>query len=244
MANNKQFYLKEKKYVITKWLNDKKPLTEIARYLNVKYDTLKRFLIKEDIPFETNQNRKGIPHLEIRKTSMYYIENNISISASKLRKKLIEDGLKEYKCECCGLTEWNGKPIPLELHHINGNHYDNNFDNLEILCCNCHGQKHNYCEIVNKLNTSNNIPKTKKHKEVKIHGYCENCGKPLYNEHLKFCSQECFHKAYERLNYSKDFIIKILKENKSYIKSGRVLGISDKTFKKWCDKYGINKKNI
>ena len=34
MANNKQFYLKEKKYVITKWLNDKKPLTEIARYLN------------------------------------------------------------------------------------------------------------------------------------------------------------------------------------------------------------------
>ena len=43
----------------------------------------------------------------------------------ELRERLVEEGLKEYKCECCGLTEWMGKPISLQLHHINGNNRDN-----------------------------------------------------------------------------------------------------------------------
>ena len=36
-------------------------------------------------------------------------------------KRLIKEGYKEQKCECCGMTEWLGEPIPLELHHIDGN---------------------------------------------------------------------------------------------------------------------------
>jgi 5-methylcytosine-specific restriction endonuclease McrA len=36
-----------------------------------------------------------------------------------------------------------GKPIPIELHHKNGDHYDNSLDNLEILCPNCHAQEDN-----------------------------------------------------------------------------------------------------
>ena len=44
----------------------------------------------------------------------------------------------------CNNTEWMGKPIPLELHHINGNKFDNRIENLQILCPNCHSFTDNY----------------------------------------------------------------------------------------------------
>ncbi|MDE5888518.1 MAG: hypothetical protein K2H20_00695 [Bacilli bacterium] len=34
-----------------------------------------------------------------------------SIRTSTLMKKLLNENLKEYKCECCGITEWQGKQI-------------------------------------------------------------------------------------------------------------------------------------
>lgn len=56
---------------------------------------------------------------------------------SRFRDYLIEFGYKEHKCERCGLTEWLGGPIPIELHHKDPNG-GNVLDNLEILCPNCH----------------------------------------------------------------------------------------------------------
>ena len=53
-----------------------------------------------------------------------------STANSAKRKRLIEDGIKEAKCERCGNSEWMGMPIPLELHHIDFNHYNNSLDNL------------------------------------------------------------------------------------------------------------------
>jgi len=43
------------------------------------------------------------------------------------------------KCSHCGLTEWMGHPIPIEVDHIDGNAGNNSFDNLRLLCPNCHG---------------------------------------------------------------------------------------------------------
>ena len=65
-------------------------------------------------------------------------------SRTNLRRRLIADGLKPAHCERCGLAEWLGEPIPLELHHINGDGQDNRLENLEILCPNCHSQTENH----------------------------------------------------------------------------------------------------
>ena len=53
--------------------------------------------------------------------------------------------LRGWKCEKCGRTEWEGQKIPLCIHHIDGNHINNQIENLQVLCPNCHAQTDNYC---------------------------------------------------------------------------------------------------
>lgn len=67
-----------------------------------------------------------------------YLNNEIAITSHKLRLRLIKEGYFEEKCSCCGLSEWLGQPIPLELHHKDGDKTNNNLDNLELRCPNCH----------------------------------------------------------------------------------------------------------
>lgn len=75
----------------------------------------------------------------------YVLENKLVCKkAWKILDMLVETGYKEYKCECCGISDWNNKPIRLQLHHKNGNPTDNSLDNLEVLCPNCHTQTDNY----------------------------------------------------------------------------------------------------
>lgn len=42
------------------------------------------------------------------------------------------------KCNRCGNDKWQGEDIPLEIEHKDGNHFNNQRDNLELLCPNCH----------------------------------------------------------------------------------------------------------
>jgi hypothetical protein len=73
-----------------------------------------------------------------------YLSNSFKISSSSLKKRLIREGIKEAKCECCNLDWWIDKEISLELHHMNGNHFDNSLSNLQLLCPNCHANTENY----------------------------------------------------------------------------------------------------
>jgi 5-methylcytosine-specific restriction endonuclease McrA len=57
-----------------------------------------------------------------------------------LEGRPIKEGLLPERCRSCGLIEWRGKRLALELHHINGDGHDNRLDNLAPLCPNCHSQ--------------------------------------------------------------------------------------------------------
>ncbi len=130
----------ERKNEILQWVSEELTLGEISSRLRCKRDTLTSYLKKLDIDYKGQQNRKGQfkGTNEYKDSSHYTYKDAPPISSTKLRIKLIKDGIKEDKCEKCGHIYWNGKKLPLELHHKDGDHFNNELENLEILCPNCH----------------------------------------------------------------------------------------------------------
>jgi len=79
--------------------------------------------------------------------SKYTKEEIFCVNSQKFRGRLkeliIKEKLIEYKCSgdgCFCVDNWLGKPITLELDHINGVNNDNRLENLRFLCPNCHSQ--------------------------------------------------------------------------------------------------------
>lgn len=67
---------------------------------------------------------------------------------STYNKALIKEELikeRGYRCECCGISEWQGQFIMLQLHHVDGDNSHNVRSNLALLCPNCHSQTDNWC---------------------------------------------------------------------------------------------------
>lgn len=61
-------------------------------------------------------------------------------SRGHLKNRLAKEGYSTDKCWKCGISEWQGEPLSMHLHHINGKNMDNRVENIQILCPNCHSQ--------------------------------------------------------------------------------------------------------
>ena len=129
----------DKKDLIKSWIDEELPKCEIAKRLGCKQDTLNSYLIKFGIVYKGQRNKKGQHKGPNKyKDSSNYTYNGSVIPSHRLKEKLIFDSVKPGCCEKCGARFWLGKRLPLELHHKDGNHHNNELSNLEILCPNCH----------------------------------------------------------------------------------------------------------
>ena len=133
----------ERKDEILEKIKNNESKSAICKTLRCKPETLERYLKIMDIEYKGNQGLKGIKVSNKRKNTLEYLKNEF-ISTPRLRKKLIQDGMKNHKCEMCGIENWLGKDITLELHHIDGNRCNNDLSNLQILCPNCHSLTPNH----------------------------------------------------------------------------------------------------
>ena len=206
--------------------------TEVLEMLSIprqgnNSNTLKRLLDENNIDYSHFTGRARV-YNNTSTSIKEYLSNRVKITSGKLRIKLLTEGLKENKCEICGITKWLGKPIVCQLHHIDGNNQNNNLENLQILCPNCHSQTENYCG-------SANVNKTKY--------YCKDCGKEI-NKGSVYCTI-CSHKHTRKVKDrpSKEKLLQDFKELKSFVKIGAKYGVSDNAIRKWFIQVGLPSKS-
>lgn len=71
---------------------------------------------------------------KLKKEAIEKDPNSVGIRA--LKRFVVKE--RGHKCEKCGISEWFGQSISLDMHHIDGNYKNNSLDNLKLLCPNCH----------------------------------------------------------------------------------------------------------
>lgn len=176
------------------------------------------------------------------------LKDGINYSSDLLRKRLINAELKQNICEQCGLS---GEEINLELHHINGNHFDNRLENLQILCPNCHSKTDNFRNRgQSNINEGKHLYKKQDHMRI-----CENCGKEFYSDRLdkprRFCCRECYSEFISKFGSLNDtFNVSLNNMNRKELKEycdkynniseiANALGTSRPTVKKYLEKFNL-----
>ena len=114
----------------------------MMRVGGANYSTIHRAIqvLRLDTSHWTGQgHRKGVskPTVPARSLAQILVKGTTPNTA-KLRVRLIAEGVLEAKCLRCGLVDWQGFPIPLELDHVDGDRTNNELLNLRLLCPNCH----------------------------------------------------------------------------------------------------------
>jgi len=219
---------KERENFYIELIKTSSSLIEVCRKAGIvpttgNYDTLKNIIKKNDVDISHFKRISGI--IQNKNCSIEdFLTNKVYITSFKLKNKLFKYGLKERKCECCGNVEWQGKPIPLELHHVNGDNKDNRLENLQILCPNCHAFTDTYGGKNQKLNIKKEACKEKKKVAKKV-VIKNNKQKPV---------------KVKKETYDINNIVKRLLETKNFTKVGKEYNVSDNAIRKRLKKHGYS----
>ena len=135
------------KELTSKWINKKtkfcsRTCSNLAR-IGTNFYTTHSEILKEKYRKDGSWGSLG----ENNKTRIYKKKS----LREKVDGKKFEDVSYDYKrimvildqdqrCNKCNLSEWLDSKIPLEIDHIDGDNKNDDRNNLEALCPNCHAQ--------------------------------------------------------------------------------------------------------
>lgn len=120
--------------------------SEAARMLGVSYNTYKKYAQQYGI-FDDLKNQAGIGIRKGNVTNSNYapIEDILggkhpNYPIWKLKKRLLLGGYVEEKCVVCGFEErrLTDHRVPLIIDFLDGDKHNHSYENIRMLCYNCH----------------------------------------------------------------------------------------------------------
>ena len=175
------------------------------------------------------------------------LQKNVIYNSDRLKRRLIKAGLKENKCEVCGVS---GEDFFLELHHINGDHNDNRLENLQILCMQHHHETKGFRKPKSKpYEVPEHLAKRLYIKQTKPTRICKYCGKEFLNDrwdrNRSFCSRECYHKYMSNLSIgspnsiTKEKVLEVIDNYSDITHLSQHFNVSRPTMRKILDTHGL-----
>jgi hypothetical protein len=246
----------------------KRPSGSLHNYLS---GLIRRYEIDTSyFTFIKNNTRKSINNRLKPEEILILIEDSTKgrMPGRLLTRALVESGI-EYKCSNadCGISEWRGKKITLDVDHIDGNFLDCRIGNLRFLCPNCHRQTSTFGRKKESLNKKDNSCKcgrlikpnsktcatcyanrVKIAKENKYYCSIKNCGKELKTK-ATYCPS-CYHESRRgvagkaKITWSPiDELITLLQAS-NYTQLSKQLGVTDNAIRKHLRNAGYDTKTL
>ena len=137
-----------------------------------------------------------------------------SYGTSNLKDRLVKEGMLKYQCSECGIKEWRGGQLSLQLDHINGIRDDHRLENLRLLCPNCHSQTETY--------GGRNKPKVEKPQHT-----CACCEQPISSQGVR--CRRCAGKASNptKVDWPTPDKLRAMVDAGSLLSVAKSLGVSD-----------------
>ena len=204
---------------------------DVLRYLGVpttgnNTTTLKKKISKYGIDishFTFSAKSKGKP-----KPLIEYLTYNSKCCRHILKERLLKEGYKRNVCEICGISDWNGKPLTMQIHHVDGDTKNNTLENLIMICPNCHAQTENY-----RGNANVKVEKPK--------NYCVDCGREIGRTSIRCLS--CASKAKvgvnTKFNMTEDKYKEYKRNGYPDTKIALMYGVTENAVRKWRKNHGL-----
>ena len=126
--------------------NEELSMARAAVRLGIHFNTFKKYALEFGC-YNPNPSGKGLTKKNNGNkipTDEILAGKHPQYQTNKLRLRLIKEGIKEEKCEMCGIEDWLGERLAFELDHIDGNSRNHLLENLRVVCPNCHSQTETY----------------------------------------------------------------------------------------------------
>lgn len=161
------------------------------------------------------------------------LKENSSRTTTTIKRFILREEILSYSCNNCeNKGQWEGKPLILQLDHINGIGNDHRLENLRFLCPNCHSQTETF--------GSKNGQSVKEATD----NLCPSCGVIMARNSQK--CRTCHFDTLRRVEWPERDLLKNLIRTDTFTSIMKQFNVTDSTIRSWCKKYNLphRKKDI
>lgn len=189
-----------------------------GHYNRLFHKTVKEHGIDISHILKFNETRQFLKKISVEE----FFINGKKRDGESIKKKLIELGTPNICAECKISPQWNGKPLVLQVDHINGDHIDNRIENIRLLCPNCHTQ----------TDTWSGRNAKKQHAYKHVCKDCEGYKKDTQSDRCVKCENQN-KKSQTKIDWPPAKEVDALTKKIGFSAAGRQLGVSDNAIRKF-----------